>query len=214
MLDKKLIKSLVSIEQVAQFYNLQFDNNGWCKCPFHSDENPSMSINGNHKGKAHCFVCGKSWDIIDFVKEKEQIDFQEALVFLDNVFKLNLGNQQYSKTSLEEIYRKQRVELAKKERLKKLALYQKSVVNKILELYNKYIDMCIRTEYQPKLSMVDWSNKISNFYFKALKMRDYYYNLYSFIQGIEETRFDLEIDRVEFMRKLFKGEMRLDELFY
>jgi hypothetical protein len=62
--------------------------------------------------------------------------------------------------------------------------------------------------------MVDWSNKISNFYFKALKMRDYYYDLFTFIQGIEETRFDLEIDRVEFMRKLFKGEMKLDELFY
>ena len=71
MLNKQTIKKKISIEQVARYYGLQLDRYGNCLCPFHNDENPSMKINGRKNGKAHCFVCGKSWDIFDFVMEKE-----------------------------------------------------------------------------------------------------------------------------------------------
>ena len=52
--------------------------------------------------KAHCFVCGKSWDIIDFVMDKELLTLPQALEFIDNIFGLGLGNRHWDKQPLKE----------------------------------------------------------------------------------------------------------------
>jgi len=46
------------------------------RCPFHEDHNPSMALYGN---RVHCFVCSRSWDAIEFVMEREGLDFREAV---------------------------------------------------------------------------------------------------------------------------------------
>ena len=53
-----------------------------CINPAHNDKNPSMSI---ARGFANCFSCGASYSTVGFVKEKEKLNFKQAVNFiLDN----------------------------------------------------------------------------------------------------------------------------------
>ena len=47
-------------------------------CPFHDDHTPSMVVSKSRQ-TFHCFVCGKHGDVIEFVKEHENLTFMEAL---------------------------------------------------------------------------------------------------------------------------------------
>lgn len=52
---------------------------GKALCPFHEDRNPSFSVKDEH---GHCFGCGWSGDIIDFVMTSKEFAFSEAISFL------------------------------------------------------------------------------------------------------------------------------------
>jgi DNA primase len=47
-------------------------------CPFHAEKTASFSVNAQ-EGLYYCFGCGKSGDVITFVREKEQLDFPGAV---------------------------------------------------------------------------------------------------------------------------------------
>lgn len=47
-------------------------------CPFHEEKTPSFYVNPV-KGFFHCFGCGASGDVIEFVKKIENISFSEAV---------------------------------------------------------------------------------------------------------------------------------------
>ena len=49
-----------------------------CLCPFHDDNNPSLSIN-NEKGLYHCFSCNAGGNTIKFVMDFEKMNFPEAM---------------------------------------------------------------------------------------------------------------------------------------
>src|SRR5207249_9296415 len=46
-------------------------------CPFHPDKSPSFSVN-EEKGVFHCFACGESGDVFDFVMRLDGCPFSEA----------------------------------------------------------------------------------------------------------------------------------------
>jgi DNA primase len=46
-------------------------------CPFHSEKTPSFTVN-EEKGLFHCFGCGESGDVIDFVMKLDSVTFPEA----------------------------------------------------------------------------------------------------------------------------------------
>ena len=46
-------------------------------CPFHADKTPSFSVN-EEKGLFHCFGCGGSGDVFDFVMQFDGCTFPEA----------------------------------------------------------------------------------------------------------------------------------------
>ncbi len=50
-------------------------------CPFHGENSPSFRVNDS-KGLYHCFGCGASGDIIDFVRAAESVDFIGAVRWL------------------------------------------------------------------------------------------------------------------------------------
>ncbi|HEX3730981.1 MAG TPA: DNA primase [Opitutaceae bacterium] len=54
-------------------------------CPFHSEKTPSFHVNLD-RGSYKCFGCGKSGDIIEFVRETEQLSFSEAVETLGKRF--------------------------------------------------------------------------------------------------------------------------------
>jgi DNA primase len=52
-------------------------------CPFHDDSTPSLSV-GGVPDRFHCFGCGASGDVIDFVRRLEGVGFREAVQRLDH----------------------------------------------------------------------------------------------------------------------------------
>lgn len=78
---KEELKSRIDIADLFSEYGHQLKQNGsgvWCCCPFHSEKTPSCKIDSS-RGMYHCFGCGKSGDIIDFVMESDGLSFREAL---------------------------------------------------------------------------------------------------------------------------------------
>jgi DNA primase len=51
-------------------------------CPFHEDRTPSLSVDGV-PDRFHCFGCGASGDVIDFVQRRFSLGFVEAIERLD-----------------------------------------------------------------------------------------------------------------------------------
>lgn len=47
-------------------------------CPWHGDTNPSLTINDD-KGLCFCFACGGGSDAIDFIQQKFNLSFQDAI---------------------------------------------------------------------------------------------------------------------------------------
>lgn len=47
------------------------------RCPFHADKTPSFSVNED-KGVFHCFGCGESGDVFDFVMKLDSVSFAQA----------------------------------------------------------------------------------------------------------------------------------------
>jgi len=47
-------------------------------CPFHGDENPSLSVN-IESGFYHCFACGASGDLFTFYQKYKSVNFPTAL---------------------------------------------------------------------------------------------------------------------------------------
>ncbi|HEX2903439.1 MAG TPA: CHC2 zinc finger domain-containing protein [Jatrophihabitans sp.] len=50
-------------------------------CPFHDDDTPSLSVEGV-PGRFHCFGCGASCDVIDYIARTHHLDFLAAAAHL------------------------------------------------------------------------------------------------------------------------------------
>ena len=68
-------------------YGIVFDGRGQCRCMFHNDKNPSMSLKGD---KFKCFGCGAGGDIYDFMMMYFHIGLYDAQKKLDDDFGLGL----------------------------------------------------------------------------------------------------------------------------
>ncbi len=55
------------------------------RCPFHEERTPSFSVDGA-RGLYHCFGCGKGGDTIQFVRDIQDLDFTDAVVWLAERF--------------------------------------------------------------------------------------------------------------------------------
>lgn len=50
-------------------------------CPFHDDTTPSLSVDGR-PGRYHCFGCGASGDVIDYIARLHRVGFRDAVAHL------------------------------------------------------------------------------------------------------------------------------------
>lgn len=76
----KFNNDLVSV--ISKYVPLQEKGNTyWGCCPFHHEKTPSFAVN-TFDQYYHCFGCGKSGDVIQFIKEMESVDFMEAVKIL------------------------------------------------------------------------------------------------------------------------------------
>jgi DNA primase catalytic core len=65
------------------------------RCPFHEERTPSFSINAVDK-LYYCFGCGAKGDAITFVREKEGLDFAQAIEWLADRFHVPLEYEEVS----------------------------------------------------------------------------------------------------------------------
>ena len=77
------LKEKNDIVDVIGFY-IKLERRGynyWACCPFHHEKTPSFSVNAADR-YYHCFGCGASGDVIGFVKEYENVDFNQSVQIL------------------------------------------------------------------------------------------------------------------------------------
>lgn len=75
-------------KSVAEYYGVDFDRAGKALCPFHSEKTPSFGVYKRHFG--HCFGCGWSGDVINFVGDMFGLDFLKSVEKLSRDFDLHI----------------------------------------------------------------------------------------------------------------------------
>ncbi|RBP98238.1 DNA primase [Bifidobacterium aemilianum] len=65
-------------------------------CPFHDEKSPSFSVRPS-MGVWHCFGCGLGGDVFAYVKERENIDFRQAVELLADKYHMELHYEAGSK---------------------------------------------------------------------------------------------------------------------
>jgi DNA primase len=73
------LKSRLPILQVLAYYKIQPDRHHQILCPFHPDDKPSCKIYPE-TNTYHCFACGKTGDVIQFIQDKEGCTKHEAIL--------------------------------------------------------------------------------------------------------------------------------------
>ena len=124
------IKHLLTMEEVARFYGFEISRAGFINCPFHAgDHTASLKIYPKDKG-FHCFGCGASGDVIDFVMKLFNLSFMDAVRKIDYDFSLNLDIGK--KPSLRQIRETQRAKAKRDE--------EKEYHEKLKNDYTKALD--------------------------------------------------------------------------
>ena len=80
-----IISEHVSLTKKGQYY--------WGKCPFHNDNNPSMSV--DEKRQIYkCWSCHNSGNIFNFYEQIENVSFKEALIALGKRVGVEINGKQ------------------------------------------------------------------------------------------------------------------------
>ena len=64
-------------------------------CPFHSEKTPSFSVS-EQKQVYHCFGCGASGSVINFVSNIENLSFVEAVKFLGDMYGIRVEDTAFT----------------------------------------------------------------------------------------------------------------------
>lgn len=86
MIDKATVRKILDtadiVEVVSDYVNLtRRGSNYMGLCPFHNERTPSFSVSPS-RGICHCFSCGKGGSPVNFIMEKEGINYHDALLHL------------------------------------------------------------------------------------------------------------------------------------
>jgi Glu-tRNA(Gln) amidotransferase subunit E-like FAD-binding protein len=93
------IKEKVSLRSLIDRYRISCQSDGnitQVHCPFHGKDNHA-SARIYDTNTMYCWVCSRSWDVINFIKDYEKISFSEACKFLEK-------NYGIEKTDALEVY--------------------------------------------------------------------------------------------------------------
>ena len=69
-------------------------------CAFHKDRSPSASL---HRGRIHCFACGRSWNVIDLEMQSRGCDFVAALRTLADEYRIPWPGRELSSAERSEL---------------------------------------------------------------------------------------------------------------
>ena len=98
MIDKATVKKILDaadiVEVVGDYVSLtKRGANYMGLCPFHNERTPSFSVSPA-RGICHCFSCGKGGSPVNFIMEKEGINFHDALLHLAKKYGIKVEERQ------------------------------------------------------------------------------------------------------------------------
>ena len=70
-------------------------------CPFHNEKTPSFTVSPS-KNICKCFGCGKGGDPVQFLKEKEDLSFPEALRYIAKKYGIQIEEKELSQEAIKE----------------------------------------------------------------------------------------------------------------
>lgn len=83
------VKSLVTIQDVAEHYGFHPNRAGYICCPFHREKTASLKLYSDQRGWC-CFGCHAGGTVIDFVMKLFDIPFRQAILRINADFALGL----------------------------------------------------------------------------------------------------------------------------
>lgn len=95
---RELILEKVDLGQVMMDYQVDFAYNpmlvdeAQLRCPFHGQDNKPSARYYRATQSMFCWVCYKSWDVIQFIMEREQLYYIRALLFIIDKYKLDVSS--------------------------------------------------------------------------------------------------------------------------
>ena len=100
-----VLKAVKSNMNYKEYYEKELPSIEWddgssqgkAKCPFHQDNNPSLSVD-SQRGLFHCFGCGSKGSVIDFQMKRHSMSYPEALESLSGKADRPLVRQGLSET--------------------------------------------------------------------------------------------------------------------
>lgn len=96
---KEKILQSIDMRMIAELYGLEINRSGFCKCPFHSEKTPSMKL---YPKSFYCYGCGTGGDVIKFVQLYHNIGFREAMLKINDDFRLGLTMEKPQKSEKSE----------------------------------------------------------------------------------------------------------------
>ena len=78
---KEEVRAKVDISDIVSSYGYHLEHKSgalWCCCPFHNEKTPSFKVD-EARGTYHCFGCGESGDVFDFVMKQEGLTFGDTI---------------------------------------------------------------------------------------------------------------------------------------
>jgi DNA primase len=103
----EIASSLDIVEIISQYTPLRkAGRNFMGRCPFHQEKTPSFSVS-QEKGVYHCFGCGKSGNIFNFIMDIDNVSFYDAVKRLAEKanIKIEWDEEQYEdKNKIELLY--------------------------------------------------------------------------------------------------------------
>jgi len=99
------IKQKLSITAVLAHYGIKPAKDSHIRCPFHEDDKPSMKVY-TETGTYHCFGCGKTGDVIQFIQDKEETGKHQAILKAKSMIQATAPETVKSNTTSMEITEK------------------------------------------------------------------------------------------------------------
>ncbi|MBQ9298728.1 MAG: hypothetical protein IJ223_06900 [Clostridia bacterium] len=159
---KEEILTVLNMKNILDKYGIKIKKY-MCNCPFHKDNSPSMRV---YDKSFYCFSCNRTGDLIEFVKQYFNLNFQEAMEKINYDFNLGLKTKnRISKKRLKEIQKEQ--ELKKKKETER----KQYINSKLIEacdrciLYNRIIN-----NFKKEITIDNWEEKVQAIAFLQEKL--------------------------------------------
>ena len=127
MIDRKtadLIKERADIVEVVSDYVhlVKRGANYMGLCPFHNERTPSFSVN-KRKNFCYCFSCHKGGSPVNFLMEKENVSYHEALLMLAKKYGITVEERELSEEDIQRQSRREALIIANKWAMSKMESY-------------------------------------------------------------------------------------------